>query len=73
MSELSGRLDGRNRQGLEFKGLRTSGKILHLFHSDWLSAKEERVFIEVEGTEPTGPFSFSNTQARLLSSDTAKS
>lgn len=31
--ELSGRLDDRNRQWLEFKGLRTSGKILKSSHS----------------------------------------
>lgn len=61
--ELSGRLDDKNRQWLEFKGLRTSGIILKSSHSALALYKRRArrltcIYREVEGGEPTGPFLF---------------
>lgn len=68
--ELSGRLDDRNRQWLEFKGLRTSGKILKSSHSALACYKRRAqrlicIYRGVEGFrggEPMNLFS-SNTQS----------
>lgn len=62
--ELSGRLDDRNRQWLDFKGLRMSGKILKSPHSALARYKrrvrrQACIYREVEGLREVNQWTFS--------------